>query len=169
MKKHKTKYTRHGYSKHSLYKVWKGVKSRCLCPGATRYENYGGRGLSVCDEWMDDPVAFIEWCKSNGWKKGMCIDRIDSDKGYTPENCRIADHSVNSANQHIRKDNTSGYRGVSFRRRKDRGCAWIARVQYKGFRKQFQRQTPELAAEARDQYVRENNLPHGLCYLKESL
>lgn len=78
-----------------LYGVWNGMKQRCGNPKSTKYSNYGGKGIAVCKEWADDFKAFEKWAFANGYdenaQKGECtIDRIDSNKNYCPENCRIA-------------------------------------------------------------------------------
>ena len=83
---HKGSYTR-------LYKVWIGMKERCYNPKNARYYRYGGRGITVCDDWREDFQAFYDWAMANGYDEnaphGQCtIDRIDNDKGYAPENCR---------------------------------------------------------------------------------
>lgn len=79
---------KHGGIKHPLYIVWEGMKQRCDNPNHTSYSRYGGRGIKVCDEWENDFSSFQRWSLSNGYKKGLTIDRIDNDKGYCPDNCR---------------------------------------------------------------------------------
>ena len=78
----------HGLSKTLLYKIWQNMKSRCYCKSATRYERYGGRGITVCDEWRNNFMAFYNWAYSNGYKDGLSIERIDIDLGYMPGNCK---------------------------------------------------------------------------------
>jgi hypothetical protein len=72
-----------------IYRVWTGIKTRCNNPNSKDYKNYGGRGIKVCSEWENDPAAFAEWALSHGYKKGLQIDRIDNDKGYSPDNCQF--------------------------------------------------------------------------------
>jgi len=108
----------HGYSFHSLYRVWENIKKRCYNKNRDNYKNYGGRGITVCDEWMN-PKVFIEWCLENGWRHGLEIDRRDNDGNYCPENCRFVTHGDNVRNNRlIYKHNTSGYRGVSIKNKK---------------------------------------------------
>lgn len=77
----------HGLSKHPLYKVYNGMKERCVNPNHNRYEYYGGKGIRLCQEWLDDFKAFYDWALANGYKKGLTIHRKKSYKNYEPDNC----------------------------------------------------------------------------------
>ena len=96
--------TNHGFSKTRLYGVWKGMKSRCYNEGHTSYKYYGGKGIKVCEQWEHDFMAFRTWSLNNGYKEGLSIDRIDSNKDYGPDNCRWVTPLVqcnNTSRNHI--------------------------------------------------------------------
>ena len=89
---------KHGGSRTRLYGIWQGMLNRCRNSNIERYANYGGRGISVCDEWQDFS-AFKEWANSNGYKEDLSIDRVDVNKGYSPDNCRWADSKTQAYNK----------------------------------------------------------------------
>lgn len=94
----------HGKTNTRLYHVWRGMKQRCLDPNHKNYHRYGGRGITICDEWMDDFPAFEKWAIDNGYDamapRGHCtLDRIDNDGNYEPDNCRWATAQVQYYNR----------------------------------------------------------------------
>lgn len=82
-----------------LYRIWQNMKSRCTNQRFTSYPYYGGRGITVCSEWLTDFAAFRDWALSNGYADDLTIDRIDVNKGYSPDNCRWATKSDQSSNR----------------------------------------------------------------------
>lgn len=96
---------KHGLYEDRAYWVWAKVKARCYNPNCREYKNYGGRGIKMCDEWLD-PKSFVEWAYANGYDKdapkGQCtLDRIDVNKDYEPSNCRFV---TNAEQQNNRRD-----------------------------------------------------------------
>lgn len=89
----------HGRSKTRLYSIWNIMIQRCNNPKNISYERYGGKGISVCDEWKKSSEEFMEWALSNGYRDDLSIDRVDGSKGYCPENCRWVDAYVQSNNR----------------------------------------------------------------------
>ena len=89
----------HGLSKHPLYHIWIGMRQRCLYPAADNYSRYGGRGICVCDEWLNDFQAFYDWSMMNGWSDGLSIDRIDNNGPYAPWNTRWVDKYTQQNNK----------------------------------------------------------------------
>lgn len=100
--------TKHGFRKatntHPLYRVYRGMMTRCYDENSKGYPAYGGKGVTVCDEWKDNPAAFIEWGLNNGWTKGLTIDKdiICMKLGinpriYSPHTCQFIPKKVNSS------------------------------------------------------------------------
>lgn len=152
--------TTHGMSKHPLFWVWHYMKNRCENPNNIAYPNYGGREITVCKEWDNDAETFIKWALSNGWEKGLLIDRRDNDKGYFPDNCRFVDIGLSIRNRRLPKANNSGFRGVSWDnlRRK-----WIVQIRCNGERYSLGRYDNVAdAAKAYDAKAVELNAGHPL-------
>ncbi|EOQ00990.1 hypothetical protein [Bacillus cereus] len=91
---------KHGlkYENHRLYRIWSAMRKRCNSDRAINYHNYGGRGVSICQEW-DNYKVFYDWALSSGYKENLSIDRIDTDGNYEPNNCRWLDMKGQARNR----------------------------------------------------------------------
>lgn len=94
----------HGGYGERLYYVWRSMKGRCNNQNDKRYDRYGGRGISVCEQWNKSYASFRDWALNNGYDEaaeyGKCtLDRIDNSGNYCPENCRWVDMAVQSRNR----------------------------------------------------------------------
>lgn len=73
----------------TLKSRYKHIKERCYNPNSKSYHRYGGRGIKMCDQWLNDYQSFEDWCLANGFQEGLAIDRINNDGDYSPDNCRF--------------------------------------------------------------------------------
>lgn len=89
----------HKQSGSRLYIIWQSMKKRCLNKNGPSYKRYGGRGITICDEWKDDFNSFFKWSMANGYNENLTIDRIDNNKGYYPDNCRWTTNKEQSRNR----------------------------------------------------------------------
>ena len=101
----------HGMSQTRLYKAWINMRSRCTGRYYKGYKNYGGRGIKVCKEWMDNFVNFKQWALNNGYQDNLTIDRIDVNKDYEPTNCRWIPKSEQENNK--RRNVRLTYNGIT--------------------------------------------------------
>ena len=81
---------KHGMRKTRIYSIWCGMKNRCFCDKYEYFHRYGGRGITICDEWLGDNgfINFYKWAMANGYADNLEIDRVDVNGNYCPENCR---------------------------------------------------------------------------------
>lgn len=105
----KETHTKHNIRHTRIYKIWCLMKGRCYSKSSSSYYNYGARGITICKEWKENPVAFYNWAMSNGYKEGLSIDRIDNNGNYEPNNCRWATKQEQNKNQ--RRTRFITYRG----------------------------------------------------------
>ena len=93
------KFKTHGMAKTRLYKEWRRMKERCHLKTKDGYERYGGRGITVCSEWLNSFEAFRDWALANGYRDNLTLDRINVDGNYEPSNCRWATNSEQQSNK----------------------------------------------------------------------
>lgn len=94
----------HRKSHHRIYRIYNAMKNRCYNPNTPRYSDYGGRSITICDEWLDSFMSFYNWAINNGYDEKLSIDRINNNEGYSPSNCKWATAKEQNNNQRIRKD-----------------------------------------------------------------
>ncbi len=104
--------TTHGLSYEPFYQVWNNMMARCYRKSHRQFKDWGGRGISVCEEWHE-PVVFKIWFDDN-FEAGLQIDRRDNDGNYKPSNCRFVTRSVNTKNQRTRSDKIGKYKYVNW-------------------------------------------------------
>lgn len=107
--------TTHGKSSTRLYITWNNMKQRCYNAKNKEYKDYGGRGITVCEEWLDKEngfISFYNWSMSHGYQDNLEIDRIDNDKGYSSNNCRWATRKEQLNN--YRKNHVITYQGQQY-------------------------------------------------------
>lgn len=93
---------KHNQTNTRLYKIYKGLFQRCYVTSNPAYKNYGGRGIKICDEWIDKKSGFINfynWAINNGYKDNLSIDRINNNGNYEPNNCRWSTRKQQSNNR----------------------------------------------------------------------
>ena len=150
----------HGLGSNKFYQTWYGMLQRCTNLEHRSYKWYGARGITVCEEWQD-VTNFVAWAESTHPNmEGYTLDRIDNDKGYSPENCTWSDKTTQAINKRMQKNNKSGYVGVIWHIRDKK---WRAYIGVNKILKQLGSfKTLEEAIQARDNYIIENKLPHSL-------
>ena len=153
-------HTTHNLKSHRFYYTWHNIKSRCYNVNNKDYKNYGGRGITICDEWLDIK-NFTKWTDlTYPHIEGYTLDRIDNNKGYSPNNCRWADTTTQAHNKRIPKNNTSGYVGITWNNPTNKWCATVGvdgeKIRIGSY------SNKEDAVKARDTYIIRNDLTHKL-------
>lgn len=133
--------TTHGMSKHPLYQTWTNMMARCFNNQHPLYPYYGGRGVTVCDEWANKNTGPVKFIRDMGERpQGFSLDRVDTNGNYTPENCKWSKGSDQCFNRRKQKNNTSGVPGIYWRREENKWRATIkkeGKVHSLGMYKQF--------------------------------
>lgn len=147
----------HNMSKTSLYRRYSCMKRRCYNKANESYHNYGGRGIKVCDEWMNDVMVYANYLMSlpHALESGYTIDRINNDGDYEPGNVRWVKRSVQLANRR-RLNSKSGYTGVFW---SDANNGWCSRITVDwNVINMGQSKTKEEALYKRNKYIINNGL-----------
>lgn len=138
--KHYQKFNKYGnplYSKlHGMcgsltHKSWESIKTRCLNKNTPYYKYYGGRGITVCERWKNSFLTFLEDMGPRP-TKNHSIDRIDVNGNYEPSNCKWSTQSEQCFNRRLQSNNSSGYKGVKYDKRRG---TWSAEIQFNKNRK----------------------------------
>lgn len=124
-------------SQHSLYKVLSNMRERCYSVDRLDFKRYGGRGIIICEEWLNNPTTFFRWALNNGYKKDLEIDRTNNEGNYEPGNCRFVTRKVNCQNQCPQQTYkgsrvTSKYHGVTWSKFNTK---WMVQIHVLGERK----------------------------------
>ena len=95
----KRKFTTHGGRSSRIYKIFHDAKQRCYNQSNPDYQHYGGRGIAICEAWLQDFAIFQDWALQSGYHTGLTLDRMDVDGPYSPENCRWVSMKVQQNNK----------------------------------------------------------------------
>lgn len=156
------RFRNHGYSNTRLYRIWIAMKQRCDNPRKWNYKYYGGKGVTYCEEWKDF-VAFKTWAESNGYAEDLSIDRIDFNRGYSPDNCRWVTQSVQTANRKM--NGSTEYIGVAYSSDHYRFVTAMSINYKKAFT--YTSRSKNDCARKRNEYIIEHNLMRPLNEIKD--
>ena len=148
---------KHGLRYHRIYGIWSNMKTRCYNP-QENHHHYKSKGITVCEEWRDDVKAFYDWSMDNGYADNLSIDRIDTNSGYTPSNCRWTTKIQQARNRCLSVGRK--YKGTKLDKRsgKYEGRIVVDRkhIHLGTFMEEID------AAKAYNNYIMENNTGHNL-------
>ena len=123
--------------KRRLASIYQGMKQRCYNTKRPHYKYYGGRGIVICDEWLNNPQAFYDWSMANGYQENLTIDRINNDGNYEPQNCRWVSMKEQATNSRPRSSNTGAVR-VTYDKKNRRYRVFLRNNHYVGSRKSLE-------------------------------
>lgn len=147
-----------GGTKTRLYRIWSNMNGRCSNQKLREYKWYGGKGISVCDEWRDY-ANFEKWALANGYDDNLTIDRINGNDNYCPENCRWITQHAQAGNKPKKHTKFTGVFYRKYKTHSDKNKHYIARIENPNFFKYVGAYHTELeAAVARDLYLINNDL-----------
>jgi hypothetical protein len=109
---------KHGMTDTRLYNIWIKMKSRCYNSNNEKYMYYGGKGITICNEWNNNFQAFYDWAMQNGYQDDLSIDRKNNNGNYEPSNCRWANRNMQSFNRQLKETNQYGTAGIYFTKSK---------------------------------------------------
>lgn len=116
---------KHGACNSRLYRIWAGMIKRTYNQQSKDFGYYGGRGITVCDSWKNDFQPFHDWAIESGYSDNLTLDRIDNQKGYSPDNCRWV-------TMKIQCNNKSNNRFIEFRGERKTLSQWADLLGIKG-------------------------------------
>ena len=122
-------------SRRRLASIYQGMKQRCYNTNRPNYKYYGGRGIVICDEWLNSFQAFFDWAMANGYQENLTIDRVNTDGNYEPQNCRWVSFKEQATNK--RPWSNTGAAGVTYDKKNHRYRVYL-RHNYLGSRKSLE-------------------------------
>lgn len=145
-------------SRNRLYTIWQKMIQRCFNKNCTDYKYYGGKGISVCDLWVEDFLNFAKWATKNGYFETLTIERRKVEGNYSPINCYWATRKQQALNRGVRNDSVLGITGI---RKEVNRQKFIARVAIDGQHKFIGRfNSIEEAVKERNLFIDKNKLPN---------
>lgn len=147
----------------SIYWCFMNMMARCNNPNHPQYKDYGGRGIGVAEEWSntsDGFLNFVTWAHNNGYVPGLSLDRIDNDQGYSSSNCRWVPRTIQNINRRYKPSNTGligVHQDLRYRNSFRATISINNKTVYLG-----SRNTAVEAAKLRNEFIKENELPHKL-------